>query len=80
MDIFGGIVIFIVCWWLVLFMLLPIGAEPEETPVPGNAESAPAKPRLLIKMLAATVLAGLLTLGAHYLLDSGWIDFSPDLS
>ena len=44
-------------------MVLPFGAAPEEHPQPGNVESAPARPRLLLKALITTVLAALATWG-----------------
>ena len=50
-------------WWLIFFMVLPFGAAPEEHPQPGNVESAPARPRLLLKALITTVLAAARHLG-----------------
>ena len=44
-------------------MALPFGAAPEEHPQAGNVESAPARPRLLLKALVTTVLAALGDLG-----------------
>jgi predicted secreted protein len=55
-------VAYAVCWWLVLFMLLPSGAAPEQKPALGNAPSAPANPRLKRKFGLATLWAILPTL------------------
>jgi predicted secreted protein len=55
--------IYFICWWLVLFALLPIGVRtPGESDekVPGSADSAPVTPYLLRKFLAATVISGML--------------------
>jgi predicted secreted protein len=52
--------IFIVVWWLVLFVTLPIGVrtqDEEGTTVPGSAGSAPARPMLVRKALITTVIA-----------------------
>ena len=73
----GAIVTYIVVWWLIFFMALPFGATPEENPQPGNVESAPAHPRLLLKMLITTVLAALVTWGIAWLIGSGLIDLRP---
>ena len=73
----GALVTYVVTWWLVFFMALPFGAEPEASPQRGNAESAPARPRLLIKALVATVLAGLATWGIAWFLASGLVDLRP---
>lgn len=73
----GAIVTFVVVWWLIFFMALPFGAAPEEHPQVGHAESAPARPRLLLKALVTTVLAGLATWGLDGLIGSGLIDLRP---
>lgn len=73
----GAVVTFAVVWWLVFFMTLPFGATPDENPAPGHVESAPARPRLLLKALIATILAGLLTWAIAWLIGSGLIDLRP---
>ncbi len=77
MTLAGGIVTYVVSWWLVFFMALPFGSAPAENPQPGTVESAPARPRLLLKALVTTVLAGLVTWGIAWLIDSGLIDLRP---
>jgi predicted secreted protein len=62
MTIAQFIVAYAVCWWLVLFMLLPAGAAPAPTPGKGHAPSAPANPRLRLKFRRATLLAFIPTL------------------
>jgi predicted secreted protein len=73
----GALVTFMVTWWLIFFMALPFGAAPEEHPQIGNVESAPARPRLLLKALVTTVLAGLATWGIAWFIASGIIDLRP---
>ena len=73
----GALVTYVVTWWLFFFMALPFGAEPEAAPQRGNAESAPARPRLLINVLVATVLAGLATWAIAWFIDSGLVDLRP---
>ena len=57
--------IFFVVWWVVLFAVLPWGvrtqAEEGEV-VLGTAHSAPARPLLLRKALATTVVAAIIVL------------------
>ena len=57
MTIAQFIVAYAVCWWLVLFMVLPAGAAPAPMPEKGHAPSAPANPRLRKKFRWATILA-----------------------
>lgn len=66
MTIAQCIVAYSVCWWLVLFMLLPNGAAPEKKPTLGHAPSAPANPRLGHKFRWATLLAILPTLLIYF--------------
>ena len=73
----GAIITFVMVWWLFFFMALPFGVRPEEAPQAGNVESAPARPRLLLKAGVATVLAIGATWGIAWLLQSGLIDIRP---
>ncbi|MGI9436257.1 MAG: DUF1467 family protein [Geminicoccaceae bacterium] len=77
MTIFTTALTFIVIWWLVLFMVLPFGARPPEDVQPGTAKSAPAKPRMLLKMLITTLIAGFLTVAAIWFIQSGLIEVRP---
>ncbi len=66
MSIAGGIVIFIILWWVILFTTLPIGVRtPEEAGedlVPGQADGAPVKPRLLFKFALTTAITSVVFL------------------
>jgi predicted secreted protein len=61
MPIFGGVVTFIVVWWIVLFMVLPFGiksqAETKIHIVKGTEIGAPEKPNLKFKFLLTTLIA-----------------------
>ena len=66
MTIAQIIVAYSVCWWLVLFMVLPHQAAPVEDPQTGNAPSAPASPQIRKKCIWATFLAILPTLILYF--------------
>lgn len=57
MTIAQFIVAYSVCWWLVLFMVLPHQAQAEQSPQTGNAPSAPANPQIKKKCIWASALA-----------------------
>ena len=61
MSLVGGIAVYFLIWFLVLFTVLPFGvrtsAESGEELVEGGAESAPVKPMLWGKMLVTTAIA-----------------------
>jgi predicted secreted protein len=73
----GTAVVFAIVWWLVLFMVLPFGAAPPTEVEPGMATSAPARPRLAVKMAITTLLAALATAAIAWLIDSGLIHLRP---
>lgn len=77
MSLTGGIVTYLIVWWLIFFMTLPFGAAPPEQPEAGHATSAPAKPRLMIKALVTTVLAGFATWGVAWVIDADLIELRP---
>ena len=77
MDWFTAALVFAIVWWLVLFMVLPFGAAPPDEVEPGMAPSAPAKPRIAIKLAVTTVIAALVTWLILWLIGSGWIQLRP---
>lgn len=66
MTIVTHIATFIIVWWLVLFMMLPIGvrtpAEAGQEREPGTPESAPVKPLMPLKLALTTVITALVWL------------------
>ncbi len=61
MSLSGGIVAYLIIWWMMLFIVLPFGvrtAEEENEEVQaGHATSAPVKPRIWQKFVITTLLA-----------------------
>jgi predicted secreted protein len=58
---YTGVVVYVIIWWLVLFMVLPVGVktalEANQPLEPGQATSAPIRPRILLKFLATSIIA-----------------------
>ena len=75
MTIVGGILTFVIIWWLVFFMVLPWRAQPSKNPLPGNAPSAPDNPRIGLKALITTAIAAVLFAIAWAIGETGWINF-----
>lgn len=71
MDFVGGIVVFIISWWLAFFCVLPIGVqgqfENDGEVIEGTEEGAPKEPMLKKKALWATIGAVILTALAHFI-------------
>ncbi len=81
MTWFSAALVFIVVWWLVFLMSLPIGSrsyhEAGQKVEAGNAASAPLRPRLWLKAGVSTLIAVLLTIGIYFLVESGLLAFGP---
>ena len=75
MSWFGGIVVYILIWWMVFFSILPWGNQAEEKPETGHADSAQAKPRMGLKVLVTTGIATVFFGIAWYIIDSDLISF-----
>tara|TARA_Y100000991_G_C21940358_1_gene335012 strand:- start:521 stop:733 length:213 start_codon:yes stop_codon:yes gene_type:complete len=55
------LVIFVILWWLILFLILPIGVKKQESVKFGNDPGAPNNPMLKKKFLVTTIISFLLT-------------------
>ncbi|WP_119165729.1 DUF1467 family protein [Algihabitans albus] len=75
MSWFTGIIVFVIVWWVVIFMVLPWGARPPETPEPGHAPSAPEHPRLLRKVIVTTVISSVVWLAIYAAVESELVSF-----
>ena len=80
MDWVSGIVVYLLLWWWVFLMALPFGARPEKEPGKGHVRSAPAKPMLWRKALAATAIALALWFGVDWLVGSGLFSFREQVA
>ena len=57
MTIVQFFITYIVCWWMVLFMVLPYRAHASSKPEVGHARSAPSNPMIKKKIKWTTLLA-----------------------
>tara|TARA_B110000977_G_scaffold160228_1_gene204497 strand:- start:258 stop:494 length:237 start_codon:yes stop_codon:yes gene_type:complete len=69
MDIVSGIVVYILLWWWVFFMTLPFGVKSPEIIEVGHATSAPDKPMLGRKAMAATAISAVLFGIVYWIID-----------
>ena len=60
MTLFTHVLIFILVWWILFFMLLPIKIKVPKNVESGHAKSAPSKPYLLIKVIATSLISALI--------------------
>ena len=77
MSWLAGIFIYALIWWMVLFAVLPWGIRRNENPEAGHDPGAPVNPHLWWKVLATTIVAGIVWVGVYYVLTSGLIQLRP---
>jgi predicted secreted protein len=75
MGLVSGIVVYLIAWWVVLFMILPLGVRTPEQPEEGHAPSAPERPRLKLKFLATTVIAAVVWVIVYALVEAEIVSF-----
>ncbi|PZO64218.1 MAG: DUF1467 domain-containing protein [Paracoccus denitrificans] len=76
MSLTGGIVLYVSLWFLVMFVLLPIGQQSQADAgeiVPGTHAGAPHEPQLKRKALWCTAITTVLFLGLVWFIFSGII-------
>lgn len=76
MSITGGLVLYATLWFLVMFLLLPIGHQSQEEAgevVPGTPVGAPMRPMMGRKALWAALISAALVGGIWLFLESGII-------
>lgn len=75
MNVVGGIVIFVLIWWTVIFIMLPIGNKQPEQAKAGMAYGAPRNPNIKKKFIATTIITILLWFVVYALMEYKIIDF-----
>lgn len=68
MDIFTGIIVFLLVWWTALFLVLPWGLERDEN-------GTPKAPKLKKKALITTMVSFCIWLLLYVLIESDMISF-----
>lgn len=71
-----GLAIYFVVWWLALFVVLPWGTRPMAAPDSQTGwRGAPERPQMARKVLATTVVAGIVWLVIYFAITSEFLSF-----
>ena len=73
MGLTGSIILFLIIWWLILFILLPISIDNKAsgiTEYEGNDRGAPNNPQLLKKFIITTIISVILWFVVFLLLNN----------
>ena len=73
--------VYLICWWTVLFAVLPLGMNQREQarPTDGGQGGAPDKPDLKRKFITTTWVSAIVWAVAMVLVFIGWMPL-PDLA
>lgn len=74
MDLFTGVIAFLLIWWTALFTVLPFWVRQPEERGEGHMPGAPENPLLLKKFIVTTVLSGVIWLGVFWLVEAEVFD------
>jgi len=66
MQLFSYFLFFVVIWWVLFFIFLPMKNETSDEWQKGNANSAPTKSYLLIKVIITTILSFIILITLIY--------------
>lgn len=75
MNVFTGVIVFLMVFWTVLFCVLPWGNKKAENPEKGHVHSAPENPRILKKFIITGLLSIAIWIIVYILIDIKFIDF-----
>lgn len=75
-----AVAIYLVCWWMVLFVILPLGMNqgPRERQVDGGDWGAPANPNLKKKFITTTWISALVWVALMAIIQTGVLPL-PDM-
>ena len=75
MGVVGGIIVYLLLWWLVLFAVLPMRVRPvwddDGNHARGAERGAPVNPELWFKIKRTTIIAGVLWLVVFAVMATG---------
>ena len=78
MGVVGGVIVFLLLWWLVLFAVLPMRVKPvwreEGRHARGAERGAPVNPELWFKVKRTTLIAAILWLVVFAVMATGVFD------
>ena len=75
MSVAAGIVVYILLWWCIFFMALPIGVKRNNNVELGHDTGAPTKAYLWTKVIATTLIALILWFGVNAVITAELFSF-----
>ncbi len=76
MNLVFALAIYFVCWWIILFAILPFGVTTQQEAgevSPGTVDSAPVAPKLIPKRIATTIVSAIIFAFIYWLFEGGMV-------
>lgn len=70
-----GTVVYVLTWWVVLFMTLPLWVKPTEPGDVGYGLGPPKQPYMWRKLALTSAIAAVIWIGIYVLVKEPWISF-----
>ena len=70
-----GIVVYVLTWWVVLFLTLPLWVRPTEPNDTGYGIGAPKHPHMWRKAALTSAIAAVVWVGIYILIREPWFSF-----
>ena len=71
MGVTGSIIVYVMIWWIIFFLVLPIGIQSNKEiykeKIGGNDPGAPKNPRIVQKFLLTTLITSIIFAVIYYL-------------
>ncbi len=77
MTWFTAILVYLIIWWLVLFMVLPLWVRRPQEVEPGHDPGAPESPMIGRKVLVTSLVAAVVFAIVFGIVESDLISFRP---
>ena len=78
MSTTGSLIVFISIWWIVFFIVLPIGIKSQNAKfsdnLHGNDRGAPKNPKIGKKFFTTTLITSIIFLVIYYLVGQNYLD------
>jgi predicted secreted protein len=78
MSTTGSLIVFISIWWIVFFIVLPIGIKSQNAKfsdnLHGNDRGAPKNPKIGKKFFTTTLITSIIFLVIYYLVSQNYLD------
>jgi len=75
MNIFSGILVYVLTWWMVLFCVLPLNIQSITKPTDGTMAGAPVNPDMKRKIIWTTGISAIIWLIIYGLIKADLISF-----